>query len=44
MYIRTYEPVEGEFLLEKQNSHVNLSNLAVYRGIAYDVITVLTVH
>ena len=44
MYITTYEPVEGEFFLEKQNSHVNLSNLAVYRRIAYDVITVLTVH
>ena len=28
----------------KENSHVNLSNLAIYRGIAYDVITVLTVH
>jgi len=29
MYIRRYATVEGEFLLQKQNSHVNLSNFAV---------------
>jgi len=29
MYITTYATVEGELLLQKENSHVNLSNLAV---------------